>query len=68
MHSCIDGIGVSCAELLRVDLIERRAGVDVRALRLLRMRLRQEHRRRAEVIAADLRRQRTPRRCARRCC
>ena len=44
------------AELLRVDLIERRAGEDVRALRLLRVRLREEHRRGAEVIAADLRR------------
>ena len=42
------------AELLRVDLIERRAGEDVRALRLLRLRLREEHRRRAEVIGADL--------------
>ena len=44
------------AELLRVHLIERRAGPDVGALRLLRMRLRQEHRARAEVVAADFRR------------
>ena len=43
------------AELLRVDLVERHAGAHVRPLRLPRMRLRQEHRARAEVIAADLR-------------
>ena len=42
-------------ELLRVDLVERDAGANVRALRLPRMRLGQEHRARAEVIAADLR-------------
>ena len=42
-------------ELLRVDLVERDAGADVGALRLPRMRLRQEHRARAEVIAADFR-------------
>ena len=56
MHSCIDGIGVSWPKRLRVELIERGAGEHVRALRLLRVRLRQEHRARAEVIAADLRR------------
>ena len=56
------------AELLRVELVERGADAHVRALRLLRMRLRQEHGARAEVVAADLRRRRTPRRCARRCC
>ena len=44
------------AVLLRVVLIDRRADEDVRALRLLRMHLRQEHRARAEVIAADFRR------------
>ena len=44
------------AELLRVDLVERRAREHVRALRLFRLRLRQEHRRRAEVIGADFRR------------
>src|SRR5207249_10340127 len=40
--------------LLRVQLIERRAGVDVVAFGLLRMRLREEHRARPEVVAADL--------------
>jgi hypothetical protein len=44
------------AELLRVHLIERRAGPDVGALRLLRMRLREEDRARPEVVAADFRR------------
>ncbi len=43
------------AELLRIQLIERRAGEHVGALRLLGMRLRQEHRARAEVIGADFR-------------
>ena len=42
-------------ELLRIELVERHAGAHVRALRLPRMRLRQEHRARAEVIAADFR-------------
>ena len=56
MHSCIDGIGRVLAELLRVVLIERRADAHVRALRLTRVHLRQEHGARAEVIAADLRR------------
>ena len=53
MHSCIDGIGVVLAEPLRVELIERDAGLHVAAVRLLRMRLRQKHRARSEVIAAD---------------
>ena len=55
------------AEPLRVHLIERRAGPDVRALRLLRMRLREEHRARPEVVAADFRQRRTPRPSSRRC-
>jgi hypothetical protein len=42
------------ADLLGHDLVDRGAGVDVRALRLLGVGLGQEHRRRAEVIAADL--------------
>ena len=41
---------------LRVNLIERRAGVHVRALCLVRVRLREEHGRRSEMISADLRR------------
>ena len=56
MQNCIDGIGVLLTEALGVQLIQRGAGIDVRALRLLRMRLRQEHRARAEVVAADFRR------------
>ena len=56
MQSCIDGIAVSPAMLSRDDLVERRADVEVGALRLLRMRLREEHRARPEVVAADLRR------------
>ena len=40
---------------LGVELIERGAGEQIGALRLLRVRLREEHRARAEVIAADLR-------------
>ena len=43
------------SEALRVDLVQRRAGADVRALRLLRMRLGQEDRAGPEVVAADLR-------------
>ena len=42
-------------ELLRIQLIERDAGAHIRALRLPRVRLGQEHRARAEVIAADFR-------------
>ena len=53
MHSCIDGIGVVLAEPLRVELIERDAGQHVAALRLLRVRLREKHGARSEVIAAD---------------
>ena len=45
------------AELLRVDLIERRAREHVRALRLLGPGLREEHGRGPEVIRADLGRQ-----------
>ncbi len=41
-------------EPLRVDLVERSADEKVGALRLLRMRLREEHRRRAEVVTTDL--------------
>src|SRR5206468_6947971 len=41
-------------ELLRVELIERRPRVHVVAFGLFRMRLGEEHRARAEVIAADL--------------
>ena len=43
------------AEALGVHLVHRRAAPDVGALRLLGVRLGQEHRARAEVIAADLR-------------
>ena len=43
-------------ELLRHQLVERRASLQVRSLRLPRMRLGQKHGRRAEVIAANLRR------------
>ena len=42
------------AVALRVELVERRADVDVGALRLLRVLLGEEHRAGAEVIAADL--------------
>ena len=56
MHSCIDGIAVSWPMRRAHELIERRADVEVGALRLLRMRLREEHRARPEVVAADLRR------------
>ncbi len=56
MQSCIDGIAVSLADLARDELIHRRADVEIGALRLLRVRLREEHRARPEVVAADLRR------------
>ena len=55
MQNCIDGIGVAWPDALRVELVERRADAEIRALRLLRVRLREEHRARAEVIAADFR-------------
>src|SRR5262249_46218579 len=42
------------AEALRVQLVERLADVNVRAFCLLRMRLRQVHRARPEMVAADL--------------
>jgi len=46
---------VRMAEALRVHLIERRPDLHVGALGLLRVRLREEHRARSEVVAADFR-------------
>ena len=54
MHSCIDGIGVSCPNFCATSWSSEVPASQIRALRLVRMRLGQEHRRRAEVIAADL--------------
>src|SRR5262249_61092668 len=46
--------GLLPAAARRVELIDRNAGTDVGSLRLLRVRLRQEHRARSEMVAADL--------------
>ena len=56
MQSCIDGIAVSPPIWRAIELVHRRADVEIGALRLLRVRLREEHRARPEVVAADLRR------------
>ena len=55
-------------EALRMQLVERSAEEDVGPLRLLRMGLGQEHRRRSVVVAADLLRPKRFRRSAVPCC
>ena len=56
------------AELLRVDLVDRRAGREVGAFGLLRVRGGQEHRARARMVARLPVARTTPPPCARRCC
>ena len=55
MQNCIEGIGVDLAILVRVELVERRADEQVRALGLPGMGLGQKDGGGPEVVAADLR-------------